>query len=134
MNRRPHLIPKLARLGFYGLACILAGLALYPNLQLPEPTLTSGFTDKIYHVSGCASLLLLASSGWRIPATGLALSLPLSFAAEVVQILAPGRGVDLEDMLANLLGVSLGILVLCLATARAPFHKAGSRRRGWGQG
>ena len=104
-------------------ALLVAGFALYPNLQLPEPALTRGFTDKIYHIVGCMMLVLLAAGAWRIPIWVLCLALPLSIALELIQILAPGRGVHVGDMMANLLGVTLAILLLFLCVRETEVAK-----------
>ncbi len=114
MNARRSIKTYLLRLGFCVTAFVVAGFALYPNLQLPEPALTRGFTDKIYHVVGCMTLVLLAVSAWRIPTWALCLAFPLSVVLEFIQGVAPGRGVHIADMIANLGGVGLAILFLSL--------------------
>lgn len=114
MNALHPIKTPLFRLGFLLTALLVAGFALYPNLQLPEPTLTKGFTDKIYHVLGCMTLVLLAAGAWRIPIRVLCLALPLSIVLELIQNVAPGRGVHIGDMIANLGGVVLAICFLLL--------------------
>ena len=118
MNARRPIITYLLRLGFCLTALVVTGLALYPNLQLPEPTLTRGFTDKVYHVVGCMTLVLLAETGWRLPFWALCLAPPLSVGLEFIQSVAPGRGVHVADMIANLGGVSLAILLLALGAGK----------------
>ncbi|MGI9449873.1 MAG: hypothetical protein ACR2QH_04425 [Geminicoccaceae bacterium] len=118
MNARRSLTTCLLRFGFCAAALVVAGFALYPNLQLPEPALTRGFTDKIYHVVGCMTLVLLAATGWRVPIWALCLALPLSIGLEFIQGVAPGRGVHVTDMIANLGGVSLALLFLALGAGR----------------
>ena len=118
MDARRPIITCLLRLGFCLTALLVAGLALYPNLQLPEPALTRGFTDKVYHVAGCMTLVLLAATGWRLPIWALCLALPLSVGLEIIQSVAPGRGVHVADMIANLGGVSLAILLLALGAGK----------------
>jgi VanZ family protein len=90
----------------------LAGIGLYPDLQLPEPTLTRGFTDKIYHVLGCMLLVLQASKAWRLGSVWLLLAFPLGLGIELAQGFAPGRSVHMSDMVANLSGVVLGLLII----------------------
>ena len=102
----------LFRIGFVVIAALLAGFALFPNLTLPEPTLTRGFTDKIYHVVGCAMLVILAVEGWSLARRFAGLALPLSFGLEGLQAFAPGRGVHIADSLANVAGVAIGLLLL----------------------
>lgn len=120
MKHRPEIIRSLFRFGFCVTAIVVAGLALYPNLQLAEPSLTRGFTDKIYHTVGCMLLVLLAARGWHLRLRCLVLALPLSMSLEIAQGLVPGRGVHLADMLSNFAGVTLAILILSMMTARAP--------------
>lgn len=117
MNARTNTNTCLLRLAFYLMAVVVAGFALYPNLQLPEPALTRGFTDKIYHSVGCMSLVLLASAAWRIPKWALLLALPLSVVLEFLQGVAPGRTVHIADMIANVGGVALAMALLALSVA-----------------
>jgi len=112
MEGRHVISPGFLKLGFCVVACLVAGLALYPNLQLPEPRLTAGFTDKIYHVVGCTILVLLAATAWRIKFQWLLLALPLSIVIEFIQGFSPGRGVHLLDMIANLAGVLVALTLL----------------------
>lgn len=118
MDARHTTINCFLRLGFCVTALVVAGFALYPNLQLPEPSLTQGFTDKIYHSVGCMVLVLLAATGWRIRMRIALLALPLSVFLEFVQGVSPGRGVHLSDMAANLTGVTLALLLLCFIAGR----------------
>lgn len=118
MHERHPFITSLVRSAFCLTALLAAGLALYPNLQLPEPSLTRGFTDKIYHVVGCMVLVLLAAKGWRIRMRIVVFALPLSPLLEFVQGVSPGRGVHLLDMAANLTGVTLALLILGVTFSR----------------
>ncbi len=112
MNAHRSVRTYLLRLSFCVAALVVAGFALYPNLQLPEPALTRGFTDKIYHLVGCMTLVLIAATAWRVRIQTLCLALPLSVVLEVIQGVAPGRGVHVADMIANLGGFVLAILIL----------------------
>lgn len=123
MDARSSLATCLLRFSFYTAALVIAGLALYPNLQLPEPALTRGFTDKIYHVLGSMTLVLLAATGWRVPIWALSLALPLSLGLEFIQGASPGRGVHVADMIANLGGVSLALLLLALGAGKRRLAK-----------
>lgn len=102
----------LLRLGFLGTAALVAGLALFPYLTLPEPAITRGFTDKIYHVIGCALLVILAVEGWSLARRSAFLALPLSFSVEWIQALVPGRGVHIADSVANVVGVCIALVIL----------------------
>ena len=100
------------RIGFLAGALVACYAALYPNLTLPEPSLTRGYTDKIYHVAVCMALALLAMAGWRLRPITYVLAIPASAAAEIVQSLAPGRGVHVSDMFANLVGFCLAVMII----------------------
>ena len=116
MKHRTDTITSLTRFSFLVTAITAAGLALYPNLQLPEPSLTRGFTDKIYHIVGCMLLVLLAAGGWKLRRRYLALAIPLAISGELVQGLVPGRGIHLADMASNVAGVTLALLILSITT------------------
>lgn len=128
MISTPQIVRGLMQMSFFIALCLVAGLALYPNLQLPEPSLTRGFTDKIYHVLGCAVLALLAAKGWRLRMRVLYLAIPLSVGLEFIQGLVPGRGVHFADMLANLAGVILAILILSLMPTKDMLPESGVQR------
>ena len=95
-----------ARLLFIlGLISIL-GLALYPDLELPEFLLRE-HSDFFYHMVG---FLLLTMSA--VIATDRILSVVVSMAVlaialELLQAFVPGRSVFLIDVVASLLGVLL---------------------------
>lgn len=117
MYDRSSTYVLLFRLGFFGTAALVAGFALFPHLTLPEPAITRGFTDKVYHVVGCALLVILAVEGWYLARRLVVLALPLAFSLEWIQTLVPGRGVHIADSVANVAGVSLA-LVLLMALGR----------------
>ncbi|MEM9153685.1 MAG: VanZ family protein [Cyanobacteria bacterium P01_F01_bin.33] len=102
----------LLRIGFFGTAALVAGLALFPYLTLPEPAITRGFTDKIYHFVGCAVLVILAVEGWSQARRLAILALPLAFSLEWIQALVPGRGIHIADSIANVAGVSIALILL----------------------
>ena len=112
MHTGRNLIAPIFRVAFWPALALIAVAALYPNLTLPEPSLTRGFTDKICHVLGFVVLVMLASIAWQ-----WTLRLALSFVVaavglEFAQFLIQGRGVSLDDMLANLAGVMVGTSLL----------------------
>ncbi|MEM9354925.1 MAG: VanZ family protein [Pseudomonadota bacterium] len=94
------------------MAALVSGLALFPNLTLPEPALTRGFTDKIYHFIGCALLVILAVEGWSLARRLAFLALPLAFSLEWIQAWVPGRGMHVADSVANVAGVSIALVLL----------------------
>lgn len=124
MHYRSSRYLILLRLGFFGTAALIAGFALFPHVSLPEPAITRGFTDKIYHIVGCATLMVLAVESWHLARRLSLLALPISFSLEWIQALVPGRGVHLADSIANVVGVSVALTLLLvlgrLSTGRAP--------------
>jgi len=116
------------RIGFLVGALVACYAALYPNLTLPEPSLTRGYTDKIYHVTVCMTLALLAMAGWRVRPIMYVLVIPVSVVAEIVQGLAPGRSVHVSDMLANLLGFCLACLIVRFVNRSRPCSQPRLRR------
>lgn len=111
--RRAFLFVLLrARIGFWAGLIVVAGLALYPDLTLPEPAATRGFTDKLYHGSGFAVLAVLAGAGWGLRARVISIIVLLAIGLELLQIFSHGRGIFLSDMVANLFGAGLGLLLV----------------------
>ena len=108
------------RIGFLAGVLVAGYAALYPNLVLPEPSLTQGYTDKIYHAAVCLSLALLAMAGWRLRPIMYVLAIPMSIAAEIVQSLVPGRGVHVSDMVANLAGFCLAVMIVSFVKRSRP--------------
>jgi VanZ family protein len=85
------------------------GLALYPDLKLPNHWLAGGQTDRVYHVAAFAVLAVLAGFAWRLR-TSLVIGLAmLAVGIEAAQILAPGRRADALDLMASLVGLALGV-------------------------
>ncbi|MGH1484017.1 MAG: rhomboid family intramembrane serine protease [Geminicoccales bacterium] len=91
--------------------------AFYPNLRLPEPIVTRGFTDKIYHVLGFLILVWLAGTAWRWTYKQTIVLLVFAVALELSQLLTEGRVVDRADMMANVIGVALGLMLLWMMAA-----------------
>lgn len=97
------------RIVFFTFLMVTIVVALFPELRLPEPKLTRGMTDLIYHVLGFAGLSYIGGMAWR-SVYGLVIGLTFgAIALELAQHFSPGRGVHLHDILANLSGVACGI-------------------------
>ena len=90
------------------------GLALYPNLKLPEFTPSGEHSDFFYHMT--AFLLLTATATVTLERSPLVLTSMAAFAIalELLQTFVPGRRVFLIDVVASLLGVLLGTLIMLL--------------------
>lgn len=103
------------RLFFVLVLGAVIGLALYPNLRLPELAPTGKHTDFFYHMT--AFLLLTASAAIAVSRSLGVVASMAAFAIilELLQAIVPGRGVFLIDAIASLLGVLLGVLLVTLA-------------------
>lgn len=96
------------RLALAVLLCVISWLALAPR---PPPALSTGW-DKANHLLAFATLAVVAAmayadAGWRI-ATGL---LAYGGLIEVLQGFAPPRAADPADLVADGLGIAIGLLL-----------------------
>lgn len=117
MPARNRPIILLTRCVFFLALASIAVAALYPNLKLPEPILTRGFTDKIYHALGFIALVWLAGTAWEWTYKLMLVLLALAITLELSQFLTEGRGVFLDDVMANIGGVAIGAMLLWMTTA-----------------
>ncbi|OQY44972.1 MAG: hypothetical protein B6240_09520 [Desulfobacteraceae bacterium 4572_87] len=99
-------------------------LSLYPSLEIPYDFKDS---DKIIHFLTYLWLAALPFFIFRFPKTALAGALcmiPLSIGLEIAQRYVPGRCFSVADMVANCLGVMMGIW-LARSAKRFHFGRAG---------
>lgn len=105
----------LLRLLFVLMLVAIVGLALYPNIRLPELTPSGRHTDFFYHTIGflslTASATLILERTLRVVVSIAALAITL----ELLQAFIPGRSVYLTDLAASLFGVLLGAVMTTLA-------------------
>jgi VanZ family protein len=99
----------------------LLAVAVLSLLPAPEmPTLPKVW-DKLEHFGAYAVLGLLGrfglAAGWPAMLVGLA---ALGAGLEFAQAFVAGRSCAFGDMIANLIGAALGILLAALAQRRAP--------------
>ncbi len=102
---------------FWILAGVVAILALYPRLTLPEPQATQGVTHYYNHVLAFSVLMVVGTVGWGLRRS---LVVGVTFGAiglELAQTLSPGRQTAMTDMLASLAGVALGCALARLLPA-----------------
>ena len=117
---------KLAlRTAFLIVLAVVIVLALYPRLQLPEPSALQGYFDKIGHVLAFAALAFLGASAWPHRWSLIGSLVCYAVILELSQRFSTGREVHIADALANLVGLAIGFgLVMAGRRARAG---AGSR-------
>ena len=99
---------------FWFLVGVMAILALYPRLTLPELQATQGMTQYYSHALGFSVLMLVGAVGWglrRNLVVGVTLG---AIGLELAQIFSPGRQANLPDMLASLAGVAFGFALICI--------------------
>lgn len=101
-------VRKAARVLFWILAGVIAILALYPRLTLPEPQVIQGVMPYLNHVLAFSVLMVVGTVGWglrRSLVVGVTLG---AIGLELAQTFSPGRQTAMTDMLASLAGVALG--------------------------
>ncbi len=92
----------------FGIAATIAALTLLPQVQMPAGPRN---IDKLYHVAAFAALVfptsLLRPERWRI-AVFIAI-----FYGGAIEIIQPtlARSGDISDLLADILGVAVGIIL-----------------------
>ena len=113
------LLPSHAvgRLLFFLGVIILSALALYPDLKLPEFSPSGEHTDFFFHMIGFLMLTIcgLTTMGRRLKM--VAAMAVLAIVLEALQYFVPGRRVFAIDLVASLLGVTLGV-ALMVSTAQ----------------
>jgi VanZ family protein len=93
----------------------LAPLSLLPGTAPPVGVWDIDLSfDKILHViayGGAAGIPMLALASVRWRAAGVSIALLASLAYEIGQSFVPGRSFGYDDLLANLGGVALGVML-----------------------
>lgn len=107
---------------FWGLW--LSGIAVL-SLLPAKVAITTGWSDKIEHGLAFAALAILWQLAWPKVRGLLIIALSVSYGAfiELAQTFSPGRHADVWDLLADAVGVGLGMFII---------H--GWKRRVWSQG
>jgi len=98
----------LCRLAFFGgVIAVLIG-SLTPATEMPD----IGVSDKIQHFGAYAALAFTAALGWsRGPMFGVMIAgvVVAGPAIEVLQMIVPGRSASWGDVVADLVGVAIGL-------------------------
>lgn len=130
--RHNVMLRTLCRIGFGVSVLTVIVLSLLPDDELPDVSLS----DKISHIIAYGEIVMLGLLGYRGRRQTLTLivGLPiLSGALEIGQLFVPGRSADWLDLVANCVGVIIGIVLARLlmliwpATRHTGFLSATSR-------
>lgn len=117
----PPVLRRLWRTLLAGLLTVVTWLALEPA---PPEVADLGW-DKLNHLCAFAALAVVAAAAfaprWRAVAAGL---LAYGVAIELLQALTPTRSAEVADVLADAVGLALGLGLFRLAR-----HWAGTGRR-----
>lgn len=124
MNPPKPFIQRSISLLWIASTAMVIYLSLYPRLEIPYGFIDA---DKIGHLLAYLWLSALPFFAFQVPKTALvgALSmLPLSIGLEFAQHYVPGRCFSVADLVANGLGVMMGIW-LARSCRRFLFGRAG---------
>lgn len=112
----------LGRLRLAAKLALAAGVVAVILLSVtPRPVPTSGvlLSDKAQHLAAYAALALAGGLGFAGAAARVVVGVfALGLALEGVQAFVPGRLAGLDDVVANTLGVALGIIVAMVVNRR----------------
>lgn len=99
-------------------SAIVNGIGDWMRYDLGLTFFGSGWIEFVANILMFTPLGFLLALLFRHPWYGVALSLALSAAVEVVQIVIPSRQASLRDVVANVLGAALGATVAWLIVVR----------------
>jgi len=114
---------RAARWGFWLLLSAITGLSLLP-LQF---AVQSGLSDKIEHFAGYAALAAACRIGYTHMVTPWRLGVAIvayGIAIEIAQSFIPGRVMSGWDIVANTVGVLIGLGLAWLLLSRLPCDPA----------
>ncbi len=116
----PPVGELIARTAFLIVLVIVTVLALFPHLQLPEPSALQGYFDKVGHVLAFVALALLGAGAWPRGWSLIGGLVCYAVILELSQRFSAGREVHIADALANLVGLAIGLgLVMARRRIRA---------------
>jgi VanZ family protein len=116
----PPVGELIARTAFLIVLVIVTVLALFPHLQLPEPSALQGYFDKVGHVLAFVALALLGAGAWPRRWSLIGGLVCYAVILELLQRFSAGREVHIADALANLVGLAIGLgLVMARRRIRA---------------
>ncbi len=105
----PPVGELIARTAFLIVLVIVTVLALFPHLQLPEPSALQGYFDKVGHVLAFVALALLGAGAWPRRWSLIGGLVCYAVILELLQRFSAGREVHIADALANLVGLAIGL-------------------------
>ena len=106
----------LARLAFYLGILLVIALSLIPQDAMPDPETW----DKANHVAAYGAIAVAGGLGYRSRRALLRIALGLLLLGaglELAQSVLPGRVASVADLLANAIGIALGLLLAVAAHA-----------------
>ena len=116
----PPVGKLILRTAFLIVLAIVTVLALYPRLQLPDPSALQGYFDKIGHVLAFVALAFLGASAWPRQRSLIGGLVCFAVILELSRWFSAGREVHVADALANLVGLATGLgLVMMWRRTRA---------------
>ncbi len=116
----PPVGELIARTAFLIVLVIVTVLALFPHLQLPEPSALQGYFDKVGHVLAFVAIALLGAGAWPRRWSLIGGLVCYAVILELLQRFSAGREVHIADALANLVGLVIGLgLVMARRRIRA---------------
>ncbi len=101
-------ISKAVRALFWIIAGVIATLALYPRLTLPEPQAIQGTMQYLNHAFAFLVLMVVGTVGWGLRRNLVVGVTVGAICLELAQTFSPGRQNKLPDMFESLAGVALG--------------------------
>ncbi len=102
---------------FWVIVGVIAAIALYPQLTLPEPQATERMAQYCNHALAFSVLMLVGAVGWGLRRSLVAGVTLDAIGLEIPQIFSPGRQTTLPDILDSLAGVAFGCILAFLSLA-----------------
>lgn len=119
------LARSLIRMAFLGTLLAVSWLALTPT---PPREADLGW-DKLNHFSAFGTLTVLACLGWPWPRRMALALLAYGGLIELLQTQVPGRSAEWADLLADGIGIAIGLAILGLLKRSGPLRAYLSARR-----
>lgn len=106
--------PRATRAGRVALLLLLVVISWLALRTGPGPEISTG-TDKLDHMAAFAALAATAVLGWRRPLAAALALVGYGVLIELLQSQIPGRTAEVADVLADAIGIGVGLAVFALA-------------------